>query len=76
MLWSNQAREPQPLSLHSGSCVLQLLRSVRAEPMLSNKRSRHSEKARRHNKEQPPLPEKAQAQRQRPTEHKESQYNF
>ena len=44
MSWSNQARVPQLLGLHSTAHAPQLLKPVRLKPMLHDKRSHHSEK--------------------------------
>ena len=46
---SHKAYAPQLLSLCSGAQELQLLKFVRPEPGLHNKRSHHSEKPMQHN---------------------------
>ena len=46
---------PQLLSLRSRACEPQLLKLMRLEPVLRNKRSHRNEKSAHHNEEQPPL---------------------
>ena len=48
---SNYAHAPQLLSLRPRARVPQLLKHVRLEPVLHNKRSNHNEKAMHRNKE-------------------------
>ena len=50
MPWSNEARAPQLLSLRSTAREPQLLKPVRLEPVLHNKRSHRSEKPAHRNK--------------------------
>ena len=50
MPWSNEARVPQLLSLRSTAREPQLLKPVRLEPVLHNKRSHRSEKPAHRNK--------------------------
>ena len=48
---SNEAHAPQLLSLRSGARLPQLLKPVRLEPVLLNKRSHHDEKPAHRNEE-------------------------
>ena len=64
MLRSNKARVPQLLSLCPRACEPQLLKPVRLEPMLRNKRRPHSLQL-----------EKAHAQQGRPNAAKNKQKN-
>ena len=68
MSWSNQARVPQLLSLHSRAHEPQLLKPACLEPVLCNKRSHRSKKPRTATKSSPASPqlEKAPAQQCRP----------
>ena len=58
----------EPASHNYWACVPQLLKPVRFEPMLHNKRSHRNEKPTHRNEEYPHLPqlEKARAQQRRP----------
>ena len=51
MPWSNSARAPQLLSLHSRAREPQLLKPAHLEPVLRNKRSHRNEKSTHHNEE-------------------------
>ena len=51
MPWSNEARAPQLLSLHSRACEPQLLKPARLEPAPCNKRSHRNEKPAHHKEE-------------------------
>ena len=51
MPWSNKAHEPQLLSLCSRAHVPQLLKPVRLEPILHNKRNHLNEKPTHRNEE-------------------------
>ena len=55
MLRSSKARAPQLLSLCSGAREPRLLKLVRLEPVLRNKRSHHNEKPTHRSEEWPPL---------------------
>ncbi|KAJ8788733.1 hypothetical protein J1605_005029 [Eschrichtius robustus] len=46
-----EAREPQLLSLRSSAHEPQLLKPLRLEPLLCNKRSHHNEKPAHHNED-------------------------
>ena len=65
---SNYARGPQLLSLRSRAREPQLLKPVRLEPMLRNKRSHYNAKPTHRKKSSPCSPqlEKARAQQRRP----------
>ena len=65
---SNEACAPQLLSLRSRACEPQLLKPMRLEPMLCNKRSHHNKSPLTTTKSSPCSPqlEKACAQQQRP----------
>ena len=63
MLRSNSARAPQLLSLCSRALKLQLLKPVRLEPVLCNKRSHCNEKPAHRNEEKPPLAATRESQR-------------
>ena len=52
---SSWARAPHLLSLRSRAREPQLLKAACLEPVLHNKRGRHSERPMRHNREWPPL---------------------
>ena len=66
---SNKACEPQLVRLCSRAQEPQLLKAASREPVLRNKRSHHSEKPLRRNKEQPPLTatREKSAQQRRPS---------
>ena len=53
--WSNWARAPQLLSLHSRAHEPQLPKPMRLEPVLRNKRNHRNEKPAHRNEEQSPL---------------------